>query len=246
MSSHHVVPHTITVRPFTPEDFERVVDLMPPEWSFTGCSATEARAQARMDFAGVLSCCNVRLVAESTALSATSGTAPLAGILFARLEALPAPEDASVWEGLWEEAHQELLAGSPHALLAARYEEQLGERGSLLVQAAGSAMGQDNELELFVANPTMRGCGAGSALMAAFDDILAAHHATSYWLQTDTTCTWEWYEHHGYVRAADVELSAHYPMPPEGSHLSLHAERHRVFMYRRDCPQDCTNASSLQ
>lgn len=236
---------SVSVRPFEVTDFERVVALMPPEWCFANCTPDEAIAQARMDFSGVLSCCNVRLVAEPLSpicADSPNSTQPLAGILFARLAALPSPGDAAFWNDVWEQAHQELLAGTPHAHLAARYEEQLGERGDLLVQNAGSAMGEDNELELFVANPAMRGCGAGGALMAAFEEILSQHNAGSYWLQTDTTCTWEWYERHGYVRAADVELTEDYPMPPHGRVFDPASPAPRVFMYRKDR----TNSAPLQ
>ena len=237
-------PMPVTVRPFEADDFERVVALMPPEWCFANCTPDETIAQARMDFSGVLSCCNVRLVAESAAPISmdNAGDAPLAGILFARLAALPSPTDAAFWNDIWEQAREELLGGTPHGRLAARYEEQLGERGDLLIQSAGPAMGEDNELELFVANPTTRGCGAGGALMAAFEEILSHHNVGSYWLQTDTTCTWEWYERHGYVRAADVELSEDYPMPPHGYVFDSALPTPRVFMYRKDR----TNAGSPQ
>lgn len=225
----------LTVRPFTADDFERVVALMPPEWAFAQCTPQEAHAQARMDFAGVLSCCNVRLVAEPAPTAPESHEPPLAGILFARVASLAAPEDAAIWEAQWEEARQELLAGSPAARLAARYEEQLGERGELLKQAAGKDMGPDNELELFVANPAMRGCGAGGALMAAFEHLVSQLPEPGYWLQTDTTCTWEWYERHGYTRVADVVLTADYPMPPHGLATNDSGSGHRVFMYQKGC-----------
>lgn len=225
----------ITVRPFVADDFDRVVALMPPEWAFAQCTPQEAHAQARMDFAGVLSCCNVRLVAEQTPAALDASELPLAGILFARVASLPAPEDATEWEARWEMARQELLAGGPAAQLAARYEEQLGERGNLLKDAAGEEMGPDNELELFVANPTMRGCGAGGALMAAFEHLVSQLPEPGYWLQTDTTCTWQWYERHGYTRVADVALTADYPMPPHGLPTNGSSAGHRVFMYQKGC-----------
>lgn len=230
----------IAVRPFEPADFDQVVAIMPPEWLFDGLSPQEARAQAAMDFAGVLAASNLRLVAQAAPEAAAApasdpaGPVPLAGILFARLEGLPDPQDAAHWRELWECARATLLAGGPSARLAARYEEQLGERGQLLVDAAGDAMGPDNELELFVANPAMRGCGAGGALMAAFEQRLRELGHASYWLQTDTTCTWDWYERHGYLRAADVELDERYPMPPAGQPTEPDAPVPHVFMYRKD------------
>ena len=224
---------TATVRPFEERDFDEVVALYPPEWRFDGTTAEEALAQARMDCAGMLASCNERLVAV---VDDGQGAERVAGLLFARIEGLPLPDDAAAWEGVAARARAELAAGGPDARRALAYIEQLGERGSLLVEAAGDAMGPDNELELFAVGPLARGKGAGSALIATFERHLAERGAPSYWLQTDTSCTWEWYDRHGYVRVADVALDAAYAMPvpacpaPDGA---AGGPAH-VFMYRKD------------
>ncbi len=231
----------VVVRPFQATDFERVCALMPPEWRFAGLTEAELDAQARMDTAGVLEAANLRLVAEDPA----QPDGPLAGYLLARLEALPAPTDTPQWEAAYEEARATLLSGGDAALCACRYEEQLADRGDLIVQAAGEDRGSDNELELFVVNPQIRGRGTGSALMKAFEQTLDELGATTYWLQTDSTCTWSWYEAHGYRRVADVELTEDYPMPdaPEALACATSGAKDpqgtpnanpRVFMYRKD------------
>lgn len=220
-----------TVRDFQPRDFDQVVRLMPPEWRFEGCSAAEDDAQARMDFAGILSECSMRLVAVSGA----PGSATVTGVLFARIRQLPEPEDAQAWRRIRGEAREELAAGGEAARRACLYEEQLARRGELLMRAAGPAMGPDNELVLFVVGPDARGHGTGNLLMHAFESDLRRRGIESYWLQTDTSCAWQWYERHGYRRVADVELDASYPMPdalpPRGEGNACGASH--AFMYRK-------------
>lgn len=230
-----------TVRPFETTDFERVCALMPPEWRFSGLSEPELDAQARMDAAGVLSVANLRLVAEDP----SHPDGPLAGYLFARLEGIAAPADAPRWSAVYEDARERLLAGGDAAVRACRYEEQLADRGDLIIEAAAENRGSDNELELFVVNPQVRGRGTGTALMRAFEQALDGLGATSYWLQTDSTCTWTWYETHGFKRVADVPLTAEFPMPDSPAALAdtddgsrdsadISPESPRVFMYRKD------------
>ncbi len=226
-------PAPAVVRPFEAGDFDQVVELYPPEWRFDGTTPEEALAQARMDCASMLASCNERLVAVVTD---EAGGEHVAGLLFARIEGLPLPADAAAWEDAADRAGATLAAGGPDARRALAYIEQLAERGALLAGQAGDAMGPDNELELFAVGPQARGRGAGNALMAAFERHLAERGARSYWLQTDTSCTWEWYERHGYVRVADVPLAPSFAMPAmacasPGSPADGPA---RVFMYRKD------------
>lgn len=189
----------ITIRSFEESDFGRLTTLMPPEWTFPGCTPRESQAQATMDFSGMLSACNVRLVATAPA---TDGgrTQAIVGALFARCAGDGLPEDADCWTGAWECACPVLAGGSPAACDALRYEKQLGERGDLLIAQAGDERRYDSELELFVVAPDARGAGVGGALMREFHKILADRGERGFWLQTDSTCSWEWYEKHGYTR----------------------------------------------
>lgn len=226
-------PATSTaVRPLEPSDFEALVALYPPEWRFAGSSAQEDAAQARMDCASLVGSCNLRLVAE---VPGPDGAPQVAGMLLARVAGIPAPapEDGALWQDLESAARAELeAAATPSTRRILLYIDQLADRAALLEKAAGEARGEDNELELFVVGPAARGKGSGSALIGAFERTLAEQNAASYWLQTDTRCTWQWYERHGYARVADVALGAEYPMPdavacdPE--------EPPHVFMYRKD------------
>lgn len=225
-------PTATTVRPLDPNDFEALVALYPPEWRFAGSSAQEDAVQARMDCASLVGSCNLRLVAE---VPGPDGTPQVAGMLLARVAGMPAPaaEDGAFWQGIESVARAELEAlGTPSSQRILCYIDQLADRAALLEQAAGASRGEDNELELFVVGPAARGKGSGSALVGTFERILEEKGAASYWLQTDTRCTWQWYERHGYTRVADVALGAEYPMPDAAA--CDPEEPPHVFMYRKD------------
>lgn len=220
----------LRVRDFTSVDFSQLAYIMPPEWLFDGLTDDQRLAQANMDFAGVLASSNIRLVA--TIDDGTDYDPVLVGIAFAATDRLPEPKDAFVWKDVYEKASETLRFGAQPARLARTYELQLAERGQLLVDAAGQARGENTELELFVVNPQYRAQGVGKALMAEFERRACELGAETFWLQTDSTCTWQWYEDHGYTRVADVELTADYPMPPAGAA----DEPAHVYMYKKALP----------
>lgn len=67
---------------------------------------------------------------------------------------------------------------------------------------------QDNELILFINDPSVRGQGVGATMLRRFEDYLRANDARDYYLFTDTTCTYGYYERHGFERVAlcnDIE-----------------------------------------
>lgn len=190
----------LRVRAFAPDDFDQAVLVMPPEWNPQGCTPEEAQAQNRMDLASCLMRSPWRLVA----VEGEGASEQVVGILLARPEGL-APSDAEHWKALYEDACSVLENGSVAAQEALAYERQLGDVQTALRAAAGEGLGEDNEAILFATLPARRGSGAGSALMAAFEQHLSARGATSCWLETDDDCTWSWYERHGYVRVAEID-----------------------------------------
>ena len=227
---------TARIRTFAASDFETLVGLYPPEWRFAGSTSAIDEAQGRADLAFLISCCNLRLVAEVTPKE--TDAPQVAGLLFARTDAVPPlpAEDVQRWETVADAAFAELegMGGTCVGRIIA-YVNQLEARAKMLEDAAGETRGADNELELFVVGPAARGHGAGSALITAFEDTLRTAGQVSYWLQTDTRCTWQWYERHGYVRVADVPLPPGYSMPDgPACHPSDAAEPPRAFMYRKD------------
>ncbi len=64
------------------------------------------------------------------------------------------------------------------------------------------------ELTIFVVSEKTRGHGVGSKLLAQVTDNLKSAGATSFYLYTDTNCTWQYYENRGMRRASSYKTSA--------------------------------------
>lgn len=226
-------PHEpeLAVRPFSSVDFSQAVQVMPPEWFFAGMSEAETEAQAQMDFASTLAAANLALVA--TVDDGTDYDPVTVGLLLAKVPGLPPVAGTQAWLEAAADAEKVLRYGCPAARKAREYVSQLDERGRLLLEAAkaaGTTPKTDCELTLFCVAPDARGTGAGAALIAAFEQAARDAGQSGYWLQTDTACSWGWYDAHGFTRAAEVELDERFPMPPGDQD----APAARVFLYVKE------------
>ena len=61
------------------------------------------------------------------------------------------------------------------------------------------------ELALFVISPDCRGKGVGKQLYQQFLQYLKKEHLDSFYLYTDTSCNYGFYEHQGMVRRCEKE-----------------------------------------
>lgn len=229
-------PHDpiLEVREPSSVDFAQMAAIMPPEWFMPGLTEQERQAQARADMAGALAEANVALVA--TVDDGTGFDPELVGVLLARIQGVASPVSTDNWKAIEHAALEELAAGSPVAQAAHRYVVQLSERADLLKHAAGSDMGPDNEMLLFLVAPQARGNGAGGALVREFERRLRAAGQSRYWLQTDTSCSWCWYPAHGYKQVAEADLGQEFAMPPalESSNDEEDQGQARAFMFSKD------------
>ena len=193
----------VTVREFTNADFEGVKAFVPPEWLCLGCPEEEVSAHRDLMVAEELVLSTYRMVAEEDGR--------LLGLSLGR-PAGTAPADADTWRGVMERAE---------------YEASLPGMQAHLKEIAGAHMSQDNEYTLFFVSPAARGKGVGSALVRRWEETLRGLGQASYYLFTDTTCTYEWYDAHGYERIAEL----HHTFPaPEGEE----PEDAASFLYRKD------------
>ena len=150
---------------------------------------------------------------------AASTPVPLLGVALGRL-GRPAPEDARPYEELaeWLEGRLRALPGG--AQIMAQQDAELACDEALLA-AATSRLPDDAEYVLFVTAPAARGKGVGAAMITRFEDYLRARGAGSYYLLTDTGCTYDWYDRHGFKRVAQAQLDY---ASPEATRASVRAE----------------------
>lgn len=217
----------VTVRPFEARDFERVKAFIPLEWLCQGCAPGEVEAHRNLVIAEEMVLSTYRMVAEEDGC--------VLGLSLGR-PCGTAPDDAAHWHAVMEQAQATLRAGTPEARAAAEYEASLPRTQAALKAQAGARMSEDNEYTLFFVSPEARGKGVGGALLARWEETLRGRDARSYYLFTDSTCTYEWYDRHGFERIAELHEALPAPADPEGEPKGLgdEPEDFASFLYRRD------------
>ncbi|MGB6177668.1 GNAT family N-acetyltransferase [Carnobacterium sp.] len=81
----------------------------------------------------------------------------------------------------------------------------------------------DSELAFFVLDENQRGLGIGKNLYQLFLDYLAAEELTSFFLFTDTTCNYGFYDHQGLHRLQEEKL--YFPNLKETTHFYLYSNK---------------------
>ncbi|WP_125963311.1 GNAT family N-acetyltransferase [Bifidobacterium dolichotidis] len=102
----------------------------------------------------------------------------------------------------------------------------LSEQMKLMRQAKQQGRAYDAEVVMFIVDPTLRGYGIGKTL---FDWLLGEFDASgvkNYFLWTDTTCDYGFYEHRGLNLAGGQE-----PLPQSPSENMSLDDHLRVLMY---------------
>ncbi len=143
------------------------------------------------------------------------------GVILARA-GMPEETAAKPWQEIIDAAYKradELDKGAAdelRAFLTAEYavdDELLEESGC----------NPNYELVVFIVSPETRGHGVGSTLMKGAFEYLANTGGKKGYLFTDTTCTWEYYEHRGMRRAIERNFDPETSILPE-----------RMFVYEFD------------
>lgn len=216
------------LRPFNPSsDFEMAKRLVPDEWLRLDYSGGERIAHEELVIADMLVLSTYAIVAEEYG--------KLAGLLVARFDdCTPGEKDVRRWKRVIEHSTKVLSNGSEGAKKALAMEQGIPALLEQLGAQAGDRMPENNELLLFLVSPDFRGHGVGSALVKRFEDHLAMRGSHSYYLLTDESCTYGYYDRHGFERIARVDADD--PDKP--------GEKIASFYYRRDLPAKASAAGS--
>lgn len=88
----------------------------------------------------------------------------------------------------------------------------------------GTNQAFDGELSFFVLDRRLRGSGTGKELFNRFMDYAAKNNMESFFLYTDSTCSFGFYEHRGLIRRGEKS----FPVPGYEEHM-------RFFIYSGEC-----------
>lgn len=205
----------IKLRPFSERDIPALSVILRDLWHDDVAPAQYALLEATRDLIDCLSRSDFAVVAE------LDGDA--VGICSARLAHAASPGDA------WEDrlAHTDQLMSERYPDQARHYRIRIeGEHrcDGQLIEAAGITM--ESELVVLALGERARGHGAGRELLQATCDRLVREGARAAYLFTDSDCTWQFYEHLGFSRAASVA-------PADADELDLPDE---MYLYRTELP----------
>ena len=181
----------VTYRPFDEGDFEDIAAIIQEAWHTEVPSPEYGFLEACNDLSYSLSISPISQVAliddkpcgivlacpSATRVRAHKRWFVMSKDYFRRMRELEPEAAANYWKGvqLTESKNDKLLSDS-------------GFAGS-------------TEITLLAVGESARGMGIGSVLIDAATTYLAEEGAQRAFLYTDTDCTWQFYEHHGFKRA---------------------------------------------
>ena len=118
----------------------------------------------------------------------------------------PSKDIQNKWEQVSQAALKELQkTNQEEAEGLVRY--QSFENNAISQMLENSSTNANYELTIFAVSSEARGYGVGSTLLSQVMDHLKSQGAPSYYLFTDTGCTWQYYERRGMTRTASYKLT---------------------------------------
>ena len=182
----------VEYRAFLTDDFDDVARIVGQTWH-EGPDERDRWLQGAADLANCLR--------RTTCGRVAIARGRVVGFVLVRAGGVDPAEDA-LWARRRDEALAELAARNASAAADfaayAQAEERIDAR---LLRESGCD--ERFEVVLFIMAPEARGLGAGGALFDWARDALARGGAREYFLYTDDSCTWGFYEHRGLRRTAE-------------------------------------------
>ncbi len=182
----------VRYRPFEDDDLDAVASILRPEWHTRSEIEEYNHLEAEMDLAYCLSTSTFSQVALIDGVPQ--------GIVLARAEGERAT-DADRWLKLEAQLFERLRELDERAAewMRSYTRSSLRVNNGLLEQ---SGVDRGAEIVLLAVGRGARHLGIGSVLIDAATSYCADRSAQSLYLFTDTSCSWQFYEHHGLKRVA--------------------------------------------
>lgn len=186
----------IQIRDFQEKDLDTIADLVAEIWMPV---PKEIKTNAgRMDFS--------IYVKRATFLKVAECDNQILGVIAAKAENA-SESHQKYWQDIADHAFASIRENSEkHAQNLADYYDFMHSRYSDMFQKVN--LDTTYELILFAVSSRAQGCGVGSTLLESATDYFRSYGATSYYLLTDTTCNWQFYENKGMTRCGEYKASA--------------------------------------
>lgn len=182
----------VTYRPFDEDDFEELAAIVQEEWHTDFPSAALNELSAKHDLAHLLS------VSSFSQVALVDGTPR--GIVLTS----PGGKRETInrrWLKISETFLRRMRELDPAAASMHCASVQLSDsKNDALLAKSGFA--GSTEISLLAVSSSARGMGLGSVLLDAATTYLANRGDSRAFLYTDTDCSWKFYEHRGFKRAA--------------------------------------------
>ena len=183
--------HNITFRPFRREDAANLEDIIRKTWKYDCfCSPKTAKRLARVYLAN---CCSNQTF---TQVAVKDGRT--VGVIMGRNKD-KRPSKHFALRRLW--SLLALLSSREDRMAAKAFSHVDGVDQALLAEQKKDFQG---ELAFFVLSEDCRGTGIGKALFGRLLDYMKSQDIDNFYLYTDSSCNYGFYEHQGMVRRGEM------------------------------------------
>lgn len=182
----------ITYRSIKPSDFKHLAELIDITWNYSSLASTFNAQQ--MSYAFLFSC----LANQSFTQVAVKNNQPV-GLIMGRIEETNLKQKLYLLPLFFNLFSLHFTAEGRQAFQSFR--RSLHVNKSLLKQTYET---YDGELVLFAVSPEVQGEGVGSKLFNNFLHYLRSEGASTFFLFTDTGCTYSFYDNKGLKRTGVI------------------------------------------
>ena len=159
---------------------------------------------------------------------AVTADGEFAGVTLARIDGQPLAFPQT--EGMLGDLRQ-IIDENPIAKMMRSGFDHFRATDHQLELRSGVGQSTQAELLLFMVNPAVKGHGVGGALWNALLQGFRANGVHAFYLHTDTSCDYTYYEHHGLQRVAERLRADH---PEDNGRAD--GIRDDMFVYRGEVP----------
>ncbi|EJE4604358.1 GNAT family N-acetyltransferase [Listeria monocytogenes] len=200
----------IKYRPIKPSDYHILEDMIRKSWNYDRLGSPKLAKQLSKIY--LASC----LVNQTFTSVAVFNEVPVGIIMGKNRETHRKPLRYLIRQGIAVAR----IAISKEGRKIGKTFQKVEEVDEILLKSIGTNF--DGELAFFVVDGNQRGSGIGKQLYQQFLDYMTSENLKTFYLFTDTTCNFGFYEHQGLERLAEETLDL--PELQENMHFYLYGK----------------------